>query len=91
MLDGDGVIQRLEIADGAARYARCFVQTPKLAAEEAAGRFVTPTWVTSASGLFANVGQHIQSTSQRVMLLPPTSAGTPWRIRLATGGLNGVK
>lgn len=91
MLDGDGVIQRLEIADGVASYARCFEQTPKLAAEEAAGRFVTPTWATSAPGLFANVGQHIQSTSQRVTLLPPTPAGTPWRIRRATGGLNGVK
>lgn len=61
VLDGDGVIQRLEIADGVARYARRFVQTPKLVAEEAAGRFLTPTWTTTVPGLFANVGQHMQS------------------------------
>ena len=61
VLDGDGVIQRLEIADGVARYARRFVRTPKLVAEEAAGRFLTPTWTTSAPGLFANIGRHMQS------------------------------
>jgi carotenoid cleavage dioxygenase-like enzyme len=40
VLDGDGVIQRLEIADGVARYARRFVQTPKLVL--AAGRHQMP-------------------------------------------------
>ena len=61
VLDGDGVIQRLELEGGSARYSRRFVRTPKLAAEEKAGRFVSPTWTTTAPGLFANVGQHIQS------------------------------
>jgi all-trans-8'-apo-beta-carotenal 15,15'-oxygenase len=61
LLDGDGVIQRLKIADGVARYARRFVQTPKLVAEESAGRFLRPTWTSTVPGLFANVGQHMQS------------------------------
>src|SRR5450631_1056389 len=47
VLDGDGVIQRLEIADGVARYARRFV--------------LRPTWTSTVPGLFANVGQHMQS------------------------------
>jgi len=61
VLDGDGVIQRLELADGRARYARRFVRTPKLAAETAANRFLYPTWTTTAPGFLANVGQHIES------------------------------
>jgi all-trans-8'-apo-beta-carotenal 15,15'-oxygenase len=83
VLDGDGVIQRLEIADGVARYARRFVQTPKLIAEEVAGRFLTPTWTSTVPGLFANVGQHIQSqagvTTYEVdgMLLALDEGGSP--------------
>ena len=61
VLDGDGVIQRLELAEGRARYARRFVRTPKLVAEAAADRFLSPTWTSNAPGLFANVGQHIES------------------------------
>jgi len=61
VLDGDGVIQRLELADGSARYARRFVRTPKLAAEAAADRFLSPTWTTTAPGLLTNLGQHMQS------------------------------
>lgn len=61
VLDGDGVVQRLEIADGRARYARRFVRTPKFVAEEAAGRFLSPTWTTRAPGLTANIGQKIRS------------------------------
>jgi len=63
VLDGDGVMQRLEFADGAAHYARRFVQTPKLVAEEHAGRFLKPSWTTTVPGLLANVGQHIQGTA----------------------------
>lgn len=61
VLDGDGVIQRLEIADGRANYARRFVRTPKFAAEAAADKFLSPTWTTTAPGLLTNIGQHIQS------------------------------
>lgn len=61
VLDGDGVIQRLELADGGATYARRFVRTPKYEAEAAADRFLSPTWTTTAPGLITNIGQHIQS------------------------------
>jgi all-trans-8'-apo-beta-carotenal 15,15'-oxygenase len=61
VLDGDGVIQRLELSDGVAHYARRFVQTHKLVAEESAGRFLKPTWTSTVPRLFANVGQHMQS------------------------------
>ncbi len=61
VLDGDGVIQRLEFAGGLARYSRRFVRTPKFVEEEAADRFLSPTWTTLAPGLFTNVGQHIKS------------------------------
>ncbi|MBC7769362.1 MAG: carotenoid oxygenase family protein [Phycisphaerales bacterium] len=63
VLDGDGVMQRLEFADGVAHYARRFVKTPKLLAEEHAGRFLKPSWTTTVPGLLANVGQHIQGTA----------------------------
>jgi all-trans-8'-apo-beta-carotenal 15,15'-oxygenase len=63
VLDGDGVMQRLEFAEGVAHYARRFVQTHKLVAEEAAGRFLKPSWTSTVPGLFANVGQHIQGTA----------------------------
>jgi all-trans-8'-apo-beta-carotenal 15,15'-oxygenase len=61
LLDGDGVVQRLAIADGKARYTRRFVQTPKFAAEAAADRFLFPAWTTKAPGVVSNIGQHMQS------------------------------
>lgn len=61
LLDGDGVVQRLAIADGRARYARRFVQTPKLTAEAQADRFLSPTWTSKAPGLLTNLGQRLQS------------------------------
>lgn len=61
VLDGDGVIQRLELADGRARYARRFVKTPKFMAEAAADRFLSPTWTTNAPGFLTNLGQHQRS------------------------------
>jgi len=60
VLDGDGVIQRLELREGRARYARRFVRTPKYVAEQAVDRFLFPTWTSTAPGLLTNVGQHIQ-------------------------------
>lgn len=60
VLDGDGVIQRLQLADGRAHYARRFVRTPKFLAEDAANRFLWPTWTTSLPGLLPNLRQHIQ-------------------------------
>lgn len=61
LLDGDGVVQRLAIADGKARYTRKFVATPKLAEERAADRFLSPTWTSKAPGLLTNIGQHLKS------------------------------
>jgi all-trans-8'-apo-beta-carotenal 15,15'-oxygenase len=61
VLDGDGVVQRLELAEGRARYGRRFVRTPKFQTEEAADRFLSPTWTTTAPGLLTNIGQHLQS------------------------------
>lgn len=37
-LDGDGMVHRIEIADGGARYTNRFVRTPAVVTEEAAGR-----------------------------------------------------
>jgi all-trans-8'-apo-beta-carotenal 15,15'-oxygenase len=57
LLDGDGFVQRLEIADGVARYDARFVRTPKFLREEQAGRFVHPTWTTRApGGMLSNLG-----------------------------------
>jgi len=57
VLDGDGIVQRLAISCGAATYAARFVETPKYRAEDAAGRFISPTWTTAAPGVRANLGQ----------------------------------
>jgi len=44
LLDGDGLVQRLSLADGVARYQNAFVRTPKFIAEEKAGTFHFTTW-----------------------------------------------
>lgn len=57
ILDGDGMIQELRIGDGKAVYRNRFVRTPKFVAEEAAGRFLYPSWTTPAPGGWAaNLG-----------------------------------
>jgi all-trans-8'-apo-beta-carotenal 15,15'-oxygenase len=61
VLDGDGFVQRLSVADGVASYAAQFVQTPKYIAECAAGRFLWPTWTSTAPGLRANLGNNVPS------------------------------
>jgi all-trans-8'-apo-beta-carotenal 15,15'-oxygenase len=48
LLDGDGVIQAFDIADSRLRYRSRFVPTPKFQREQAARRFVMPTWTTLA-------------------------------------------
>jgi all-trans-8'-apo-beta-carotenal 15,15'-oxygenase len=50
LLDGDGMIQRFLFHDRGVRYRNRFVRTPKFRAEEAAGRFLYPTWSTLAPG-----------------------------------------
>lgn len=50
LLDGDGMIQALDLDGGAVRYRNRFVRTQKFVAEEQAGRFLYPTWSTLAPG-----------------------------------------
>jgi len=50
LLDGDGMVQRFHFHDGGVRYRNRFVRTPKFIDEEAAGRFLYPTWSTLAPG-----------------------------------------
>jgi len=50
MLDGDGLVQRLAIRDGKAHYSNAFVDTPKLRAEEEAGKYLHATWTTRRPG-----------------------------------------
>src|SRR6516165_12154265 len=50
LLDGDGLVQRLSLADGPAHYQNAFVRTPKFVAEEKAGTFHFTTWSMRPSG-----------------------------------------
>lgn len=50
LLDGDGLVQRLAIRDGKAHYSNAFVDTPKLQAEEEAGKYLHATWTTRRPG-----------------------------------------
>lgn len=52
LLDGDGLVQRLSIHDGKAHYSNAFVDTPKRAEEEAAGKYKHATWTTRRPGGF---------------------------------------
>ncbi len=56
LLDGDGLIQRLELRNGKAHYRNAFVQTPKFQEEEAAGEMLHAGWTTRRpGGVFRNV------------------------------------
>lgn len=61
LLDGDGVVQRLELSEGKAHYSRRFVRTEKFIAEDDADRFIAPTWTTKADGVLSNVGGRVLS------------------------------
>lgn len=50
LLDGDGMVQSFDFAQGSVRYRNRFVRTRKFVREEAAGRFLYPTWSTQAPG-----------------------------------------
>jgi all-trans-8'-apo-beta-carotenal 15,15'-oxygenase len=61
LLDGDGMIQAFEFANGNVRYRNRFVRTPKYLLESQAGRFIFPTWSTLApGGILANFGNRIK-------------------------------
>ncbi|ABB32671.1 Carotenoid oxygenase [Geobacter metallireducens RCH3] len=52
LLDGDGMVQSFTVGDGGVRYRNRYVRTEKFVAEEAAGRFLYPTWSTQKPGGF---------------------------------------
>lgn len=65
LLDGDGMIQLFRFAGNGVRYRNRFVRTAKFVAEEAAGRFLYPTWSTEApGGIWANFWQAGKIPSQ---------------------------
>lgn len=57
LLDGDGMIQAYDFADGRQRYRNRFVRTEKFLAEEKKGEFIHPTWSMAApTGWLDRVG-----------------------------------
>ncbi|GFO57448.1 dioxygenase [Geomonas sp. Red276] len=52
LLDGDGMVQAFVFRDDGVWYRNRFVRTRKFIDEEAAGRFVYPSWSTQAPGGF---------------------------------------
>ena len=65
VLDGDGMMQSFTFHAGGVRYRNRFVRTRRYVAEEAAGKFLYPTWCTQAPGGFlANFWKAGAVTSQ---------------------------
>src|SRR6266540_2846306 len=52
LLDGDGLVQAFRFHERGVHYRNRFVRTAKFADEEAAGRFIYPSWSTQAPGGF---------------------------------------
>jgi all-trans-8'-apo-beta-carotenal 15,15'-oxygenase len=63
LLDGDGLVQRLSFADGQVRYQNAFVRTSRFEKEQAAGKYLQPSWsMRKPGGMLANIGTpHIGS------------------------------
>lgn len=61
LLDGDGVVQRLELKNGRVFYSRQFVETKKLQAENQAQAFLNPSWTSKAPKALANIGGRVPS------------------------------
>ncbi|HTP64976.1 MAG TPA: carotenoid oxygenase family protein [Geobacteraceae bacterium] len=65
VLDGDGMVQSFTFHDRGVRYRNRFVRTGRYAAEEAAGKYLYPSWCTQApGGVFANIFRPSSVTSQ---------------------------
>jgi all-trans-8'-apo-beta-carotenal 15,15'-oxygenase len=65
VLDGDGMVQSFTFHENGVRYRNRFVRTKRFVEEEAAGRFLYPTWGTQAPGGFlANFWRAEEVTSQ---------------------------
>ncbi|MBI1921912.1 MAG: carotenoid oxygenase family protein [Geobacter sp.] len=52
LLDGDGMVQSFTFHDSGVRFRNRFVRTKRYVDEEAAGRFIYPSWCTQAPGGF---------------------------------------
>jgi len=62
LLDGDGMLQAYRINNGKVHYRNKFVRTEKFQNEQAAGKYLYPTWSTLAPGLtLKNIGGKIKS------------------------------
>jgi all-trans-8'-apo-beta-carotenal 15,15'-oxygenase len=87
LLDGDGLIQAFDFKEEGVRYRNRFVRTHKFVEEEAAGRFLHPTWTTLADGWHHNL-PGIPTQSQAGVaalvrdgrLLALDEAGHPWAL-----------
>ena len=85
LLDGDGMLQAIDIHGQNVRYRNHFVRTDKYIAEEQAGKFLMPTWTTPAPGFFDNIpgipgGSQAGVTTYVVngQLYAIDEAGEPW-------------
>lgn len=77
LLDGDGMVQSFRFHDGGVQYRNRFVRTHKYLAEQAAGRFLYPSWSTQApGGLWANFMAPGELTGQAGITV------FPWQGRL---------
>jgi len=77
LLDGDGMVQSFRFHDAGVHYQNRFVRTEKFRAEQAAGRFIYPSWSTQAPGGFwANFMGTGQLTGQAGITV------FPWQGRL---------
>ncbi|HEY3309902.1 MAG TPA: carotenoid oxygenase family protein [Desulfuromonadaceae bacterium] len=52
LLDGDGMVQAFRFHDNGVHYRNRFVQTEKFISEQAAGKYIYPSWSTQAPGGF---------------------------------------
>jgi len=88
--DGDGMIRAYDIEDGEVHFRSRFIQTTKYRAEQAAGRYLYPTWSTRAPGWLANVGRKRRSQAEENVvlrhgqLLAFDEVGLPWALDPAT-------
>jgi all-trans-8'-apo-beta-carotenal 15,15'-oxygenase len=95
--DGDGMVQRINIADGKAVHTGRFVDTPKRQREMAAGKFLAPGFGTVgdpsypvASSNDVNPG-NISVLMSGGELLALWEAGTPYRLDPVTLETKGLK
>ena len=85
--DGDGMIRAYRIGDGQVSFRSRFIRTTKFREEEAAGRYLYPTWSTRApGGWLRNIGRRRRSQAEenvifhRGKLLAFDEVGLPWAL-----------